>query len=134
MAVATSWQDSAGGRAALTVAAREARLRSTELLVLHVQDARGAEQAQRSASARVEAAVRAQLAADATDVPWSLVVGTAVHDAAQVLVDLAVEHRVDVLVIGSRRRSPIGKLVVGSTVQRVLLDCPLPVLVVKAPR
>lgn len=47
--------------------------------------------------------------------------------------DLVMEHGADTLVLGSRRRTAVGKLMMGSTVQRVLLDSPVPVLVVKAP-
>jgi nucleotide-binding universal stress UspA family protein len=36
------------------------------------------------------------------------------------------------LVVGVRRRSPIGKAVLGSIAQRLILEAPLPVLAVKA--
>lgn len=55
------------------------------------------------------------------------------HDAGSELVDLSYEDHIDLLVIGLRRRSPVGKLVLGSTSQRVLLDARCPVTAVKPP-
>jgi nucleotide-binding universal stress UspA family protein len=37
----------------------------------------------------------------------------------------------DLLVIGARRRSPVGKAFLGSVTQEILLDASIPVLVVK---
>lgn len=54
-------------------------------------------------------------------------------DPAGALVDLVADVGAGMLVIGSKRRSAVGKFLMGSTVQRVLLDSPVPVLVVKAP-
>lgn len=60
----------------------------------------------------------------------------AVHrkDPAEVLVDLAEQTNAELIVIGVRRRTPVGKLLLGSQAQQVLLDAECPVLAVKAPR
>mgnify|MGYP000844819877 CR=1 FL=1 len=49
------------------------------------------------------------------------------------LVDMSYEPDVELLVIGVRRRSPVGKLLLGSLSQRVLLDAHCPVVAVKPP-
>lgn len=51
---------------------------------------------------------------------------------AESLLELADQVGASLLVLGSRRRTPIGKLILGSTVQQVLLKSLIPVLVVKA--
>ena len=48
------------------------------------------------------------------------------------LIAVAEEVGADFIVIGLRRRTPVGKLILGSNAQRILLDAPCPVLAVKA--
>lgn len=45
---------------------------------------------------------------------------------------VAEETGADLIVIGIRRRSPVGKLLTGSTAQQILLEADCPVLAVKA--
>ena len=52
--------------------------------------------------------------------------------AAEEILRVVAERDTDLLVIGLRRRSPVGKLFMGSTAQQVLLDAPCAVLAVKA--
>jgi len=53
-------------------------------------------------------------------------------DPADDLVAVADEVDADLIVIGLRRRSPVGKLILGSNAQQVLLEASCPVLAVKA--
>ena len=50
---------------------------------------------------------------------------------AQGIVDLAVDVDADLVVIGARKRTPVGKAVFGSVTQSVVLDSPVPVTVVR---
>jgi nucleotide-binding universal stress UspA family protein len=51
--------------------------------------------------------------------------------AAEEILRVVAERGADLLVIGLRRRSPVGKLFLGSTAQQLLLDAPCSVLAVK---
>ncbi|MGJ9412857.1 universal stress protein [Aeromicrobium sp. CF4.19] len=54
--------------------------------------------------------------------------------AADSILDHVGRVRADLAVIGQRRRSPVGKLVLGSTSQRILLEADCPVVAVKPRR
>ncbi|GMA31468.1 hypothetical protein GCM10025875_14600 [Litorihabitans aurantiacus] len=54
------------------------------------------------------------------------------RDVADDLIDAAEASDAELIVIGLRRRSPVGKLILGSNAQRILLDAPTPVLAVKS--
>jgi nucleotide-binding universal stress UspA family protein len=53
------------------------------------------------------------------------------RSAAEALLSACADEDADLLVIGVRRRTPVGKALTGSTAQHVLLDAPCPVLAVK---
>ncbi|QVJ02263.1 universal stress protein [Nocardiopsis eucommiae] len=53
-------------------------------------------------------------------------------DAAAALLDLTEDVEANLLVIGVRRRSAVGKLLMGSTAQRLILEARCPVLAVKS--
>jgi nucleotide-binding universal stress UspA family protein len=53
------------------------------------------------------------------------------REASDELVELLTELEADLCVIGIRRRSSVGKMLLGSNAHRVLMDAPCPVLAVK---
>ena len=119
------------GRAALRRAAEEARLRDSQLVV--VNSHRGGREFDRDDALESEAQleeVRTELEnAGVVHEVRQLVRGM---DPAEDLINVATEVGAEFIVIGLRRRSPVGKLILGSNAQRVLLDAPCPVLAVKA--
>ena len=56
---------------------------------------------------------------------------TDARPAAEVILEAATSRSADLIVIGLRRRTPVGKLITGSTAQQILLDADCPVLTVK---
>lgn len=118
------------GEAALTAAAAEATLRGASVLLLNTSRGDAYVDA-RYADAGELAAAEAKLRDQGVDVVVRQAVGTG--DVAAELLKAATENEVGLIVIGLRRRSPVGKLILGSTAQRVLLESPVPVLAVKVP-
>jgi hypothetical protein len=116
MAILVAVTDSAEGDSALQAAAAEAALRGTNLLAanLRLNPLNGA-----GLPEGVDAQVLDQEP------------GVDVVDHVLNLLDKHHEE-VSLLVIGMKKRSPVGKLVLGSVAQRLLLDADVPVLAVKA--
>lgn len=56
------------------------------------------------------------------------------NDPTDDLISVAHEMDASLIVIGLRRRTPVGKLILGSNAQKLLLEADCPVLSVKAPR
>ncbi|GAA4624425.1 MULTISPECIES: universal stress protein [Cellulomonas] len=115
------------GRAALGAAVGEARLRGTRVVV--VLSARPDESAERRAETDAAlAAASAELTAEGVEHEVRRLEG---GDAADDLITTAEQIDACLIVLGLRRRSPVGKLILGANAQRVLFDAPCPVLTVK---
>ena len=54
------------------------------------------------------------------------------YDPAEQILDTATEVGAELIVLGTRKRTPVGKFLLGSTIQKVILDATAPVLCVKA--
>jgi nucleotide-binding universal stress UspA family protein len=132
MSVVAAHQATATGRLILQEAAKEASMRRTPLSVVHVAEGVDIDliQAQRSSLQDEIASVLDDL--DLAHVDWTLEVATGV-DVADTVLDHLDGADVELLVIGARRRNPVGKLIMGSVTQTILLRADVPVLVVKSP-
>lgn len=122
MTILVAYQETAEGRAAIDRAILEARLRKTDLVVM-------------AAPALVHGGERPGdldgILAAVDDVEVSVRNPVRPDHLADEIVDLGSELDVDMIVIGLRRRSPVGKLFLGSAAQDVLLNATVPVLAIR---
>jgi nucleotide-binding universal stress UspA family protein len=116
------------GQAAFAAALDEAQRRGEDLVVLNSPRSGAPVSADVAAPALIEdLRARAKAAGVKADVRQ----GGHVGDAADEVLRVAEELNASVIVIGLRRRSPVGKFLLGSNAQRVLLGADRPVLAVK---
>ncbi|MEO9322158.1 universal stress protein [Nocardioides sp. C4-1] len=115
------------GRAALAHGVEAAREKNERLLVVNASTGQSLVD-KRFAHDDEIAALTASLADSGLEVE---VRHDVVPDVADALVSIAAEEKARLVVVGIRRRTPVGKLIMGSVAQRVILEAPCPVLAVK---
>jgi len=129
MTVVVGYVPTPVGEAALSHALEEARRRDVRLVLVNTSrgdalvDERFADEPQLDA-------LRSRLAA--SGVAHDIVQSVRGREPNEEILSVAHERRAELVVIGLRRRSAVGKLLMGSTAQRVLLEAECPVLAVKA--
>ncbi|MCX4583196.1 universal stress protein [Streptomyces sp. NBC_01481] len=129
MTVLVGYVPTPEGEAALRAGIDESRTRGETLLV--VNTTRGDAYADRAFAEQKDLDhVRRDLTELGVDFEIRQVVGG--RDADEEILDLAASSEASLIVIGLRHRSPVGKLIMGSAAQRILLGAPCPVLAVKA--
>ena len=117
------------GRAALRAAIEEADLRKEPLHVLNTSRGDAVVDPAYSSGEDLDE-VRRQL--EASGVDFEVEHRISGNDGADDVISAAERLGASLVVIGLRRRSPTGKLIFGSSAQRILLDVPCRVLAVKA--
>lgn len=134
MAIALAYQATHTGHLALTEAGREAVLRHTTLVVIHVVSAIDLDNTEAFAAGISDEIARVVAEAGLRGLEWRLRLTTAKDDVELAGAVLAVVEEVgaELLVIGARRRSPVGKLLLGSSAQSMILQADVPVLTVKS--
>ena len=115
------------GEAALAAGLEEAERRGTDLVVVNTTKGDALVDKRYVGEAGL-AALESRLAGAAVATRVEQAIGP---DVAGELVRVAREASADVIVIGLRHRTPVGKLIMGSVAQEVLLDAPCWVLAVK---
>jgi nucleotide-binding universal stress UspA family protein len=128
--VVVSYVPDATGYLAVTEAAREAVWRETDVVVVNVVDSAGYTRPT-AADERDLDALAARLAAQG--VPHRIrLLDVGAETAADAVLGVAREVGAELLVVGMHRRSPVGKALLGSNAQRILLNATCPVLAVRA--
>lgn len=127
--VVVGYTPSVQGEAALRAAVEEAGRRGARLHVVNASAGSSYVDAGLAGDADL-AAVREQLSRDGVEHEVVQHIGR--MEPAEEILDAAERLGASLVVIGLRRRTPVGKLLMGSTAQRVLLQAAAPVLAVKA--
>ena len=127
--IVVGWKPDEFGEAALDRGVEEARLRGGRVVVVNAT--RGdALVDDRYADEEQLARLTDELSASGLEVDVRRSMGADVGDQVLAVAD---DVSADLVVIGLRRRSPVGKLLMGSVAQRILLGAVGAVLAVKPP-
>lgn len=117
------------GEAAVDAAIAEAVLRGESLLIVNaLREGSFVD----SAAASEDELERVRATAEQAGVTARIERPPHGDDLAEAILDLADRHEVSLIVIGLRRRSQVGKFILGSHAQRILLQADRPVMAVKA--
>jgi nucleotide-binding universal stress UspA family protein len=128
--VVVGYVPDATGYLAVTEAIREARWRDADVVVVNVVDSVGYTRPT-AADERDLDALAARLAGQG--VPHRIRhLDVGAETAADAVLGIAREVSAELLVVGIHRRSPVGKALLGSNAQRILLNATCPVLAVRA--
>lgn len=128
MTVVVGYSPDPSGRAALEHAVAEAGDKRERLVVVNATAGQSLVDSRFAPDADI-AALAEGLTGDGLDVE---VRHEVVPDVADAVLDAARSVGARLIVVGVRRRSPVGKLIMGSVAQRVILEAACPVLAVKA--
>jgi len=130
MSVIVGYLSSDRGRKVLERGVEEAKLRNTDLVVVHSLHGAGKEDDEDVISSdRDLRALEAMLQDEG--VQFSVHNYVRGNEPAQDIVQAAGDFEGELIVIGLRRRSSAGKFLLGSNAHDILMDAPCPVLTIK---
>ncbi|MET3922794.1 universal stress protein [Arthrobacter sp. UYEF20] len=128
MSIIVGFVPTPAGEAALTAGIAEAKLRNEDLVI--VNSAREGALVDKAVAPR-DVLEQASRRATEAGVRTSVLQPPYQHDLAEEFLDLAREVDASLIVIGLRHRSQVGKFILGSHAQRILMQADRPVLAVK---
>ena len=133
MTVALAHQASSPiGRVALREAAREAKFRDTDLAVIQVVESVDLDLVEAHRAGLSDEVEKLLAESGMVEVPWRVELAAGSNeDIAGTVLRFAEGAGAEILVIGARRRSPVGKFLLGSVTQTIILNADMPVMVVK---
>ena len=129
MTIVVGYTPTPAGRAALTTAIAEARKSDRPLVVVNTSRGDALDDPAFAQPADLDW-VRATL--EEAGVTFTIRQEVRGREAADELIEVLEEVGAELCVIGIRRRSAVGKMVLGSNAHRILMDSPCPVLTVRA--
>ena len=129
MTIVVGYTPTSAGRAALNTAITEARKSDRPLVVVNTSRGDALDDPSFAQPADLDW-VRATL--EEAGVPFTIRQEVRGREAADELIGVLEEVEAELCVIGIRRRSAVGKMVLGSNAHRILMDSPSPVLTVRA--
>lgn len=125
MAIVACYTNTPEGHAAVARAHQESSRLGEELVVVNIDSngsGIGAETSGLDLTGPAEGTPRVRV------VPPS----SSIHDAADLVLQTQQDLNATLIVLGLRRRSRVGKLIMGSHAQRILIEADCPVLTLKA--
>ena len=128
MTIVVGYAPTKPGQAALLVGIEEAQLRGADLVVLNTSRGDALSDPGYAQPADLD---WVRTTCTEAGVDFSIRQEVRGRDAADEIVDLLHEVQADLCVIGIRRRSSVGKMLLGSNAHRVLMQAPCHVLSVK---
>jgi nucleotide-binding universal stress UspA family protein len=127
MKILVGYNDSGLCKDALKLAKKHAEAFKGEVIALtslNVPDTVGIQEAEQALAA-------AGKIFDEGTVSFTAEVSAGGMTSGEDLVRFAEEHEIDEIIVGVKKRSKVGKMLFGSTLQYVVLNAPCPVLTVK---
>jgi len=131
MKIMVSYRDSASSRSAVQEAQRHARVWGAKIEVVNAVVR--VDPIKRSRLEEMESQFEAEIGElfNGSGIPYTVQLQVDDIAVGEKIVNIAKRKKADLLFIGLKKRSKVGKLLFGSTAQHIILNAPCPVVTVR---